>query len=287
MRDYLKVFLYSFAVYWPQCLLRLISPQWSVMVGSVSYVVLTYWLLHKYTAKSRWGLYLAIFFGMVSIELPMRLYAYKSTSYTLVLSLCVLWAFITAILAKEVKNKYVAFIACVIWVFGVIDGIDRWVEYTRYGLLSEKRDINVANLRIKTDKGDLRLSELPGEYVFLEFWKSDCVACQNDFQELQDAYDRFGLDFSRVTVASVFVIQEIDDRERPWMKPEGLEIGQSIITKHGFDFPVYGTSRMDSLMRIAEVNTFPTVLILDKSRNLIFRGSLMFAERKLEELVKM
>ena len=143
MRDYLKVFLCSFVVYWPQSLLRLISPQWSVIVGSISYAVLTYTLINKYKTKSKWSLYLSILLGMVCIELPIRLYAYKSTSYTLVLSLCVLWAFITAILAKEIKNKYIAFIACVIWFFGAIDGVDRWMEYTRYGILSEKENINI------------------------------------------------------------------------------------------------------------------------------------------------
>ena len=285
MRDYLKVFLCSFVVYWPQSLLRLISPQWSVIVGSISYAVLTYALINKYKTKSKWSLYLSILLGMVCIELPIRLYAYKSTSYTLVLSLCVLWAFITAILAKEIKNKYIAFIACAIWVFGVIDGVDRWMEYTRYGILSEKENINIANLKIKTDKGDITLSELSGEYVLLEFWKSDCVACQNDFQELQDAYDRFGKEASHVTIASVFDIQDKDDKERPWAKPEGLEIGQNIIVKHGFSFPVYGASRKDSIMKKTGVETFPTVIILDKSRNLIFRGSLMFAERELEELL--
>jgi hypothetical protein len=38
-------------------------------------------------------------------------------------------------------------------------------------------------------------------------------------------------------------------------------------------------------MKKTGVETFPTVIILDKSRNLIFRGSLMFAERELEELL--
>jgi hypothetical protein len=52
----------------------------------------------------------------------------------------------------------------------------------------------------------------------------------------------------------------------------------------GCDIPVYGVDYDSGLLDKCGIESFPHIVILDKKRDLIFIGSLEFAERKLKEL---
>ena len=93
---------------------------------------------------------------------------------------------------------------------------------------------------------------------------------------LQQLYDYY---WSRndVLVASVFVRYRAD---------EDLETGKDIIRKKGYTSPVYAVHRNSSLMSHADIRGFPTVLILDRNKTVIFKGSPDRAVEKMKALLR-
>ena len=91
---------------------------------------------------------------------------------------------------------------------------------------------------------------------------------------LQQLYDNYQ-DRNDVLVASVFV---------RYRAGEELEAGKDIIREEGYTFPVYAVHRNSSLISHADIEVFPTVLILDRDKTVLFKGSLDKAVEKMETL---
>ena len=57
-----------------------------------------------------------------------------------------------------------------------------------------------------------------------------------------------------------------------------------MMRKEGYTFPVYAVNRNSSLMLHADIRVFPTVLILDRNKTVLFKGSLDEAVEKMNTL---
>lgn len=276
MKIFRKIFLYSFATYWIFCPIRAVSLRWATWIGSILYVLLTLWMLKKYPKQKRLLIYSAIFTGMAILELPQRIIDFTATKVTLIFSLCILWAFIATILTYEFKHKILIVIGCMIWLFGITTVQDNWSEIYYYGKLNKEQALNVADYSFEDSHKNFKLKELKGEYIVLDFWGSHCSSCFKSFPKLQEMHEKYKSD-STIVIASVFLK---NDR-----KDEDIKTGQKLITDRGYDFTVFATDYENPLLDYVEIDGVPTVLILDKCHNVIFRGSLEFAETKLENLL--
>ena len=83
---------------------------------------------------------------------------------------------------------------------------------------------------------------------------------------------------AEVTIASVFV---------PYYKNEQEETGIAIIDSLGYTFPAWSITKQDTLLKVLAINGYPTVVLLDKSKNVIYKGSLEMSIKKLEKLVNL
>ncbi|EOS15034.1 TlpA family protein disulfide reductase [Phocaeicola sartorii] len=276
MKTFFKIFLYSFATYIIFSPIRSVSFRWATVAGSILYVLLTLWMLKKYSNQKRRMIYGAIFTGMAFIELPLRIVDFAGTEISFIYCLCILWAFITTILAYEYKNKILIIIGCLIWLLGITKVADRWAEIYNYGKLNKEQTLNVADYSIEDSNKKFKLKELKGKYIVLYFWGSHCSSCFKSFPNLQKMHEKYKND-STIIIASVFLK---NDR-----KDEDIKTGQKLITDRGHDFTVFATDYENPLLDCIEFHVVPTILILDEYHNVIFRGSLNFARTKLEELL--
>ncbi len=220
-------------------------------------------------------IYGVIIIGVTWLELPLRICDLEGTRNSLWSSLCILWALIMTMLYCTHKSKFIIIVASLIWVLGVTEGSERWREYVAYSKYSNE-PINISQYVIRNNSESHSMKQLKGQYLVLDFWHKYCSVCIKEFPKLQEFHEEF-MDDSRVSVASVYIIYKEND---------SIETAQQIVKEKGFDFPLYSVHSNDSLLKAIEIDGVPLVLILDDSRNVIFRGSLKFAKRKLDDLLE-
>ena len=176
----------------------------------------------------------------------------------------------------EYRKKIVLLLVAAIWLFGITEGIDRWQEHRSYGTLPQEEVLNISEYTLQYIEKTFKLYELNEKYVLLDFWGSHCAGCFKTFPELQRLHEKHQND-SNLAIISVFLMD--DKRNENWEK------GIDMVKQRGYNFKVCATNYENPLLEYTGIDGVPTVLILDQSRNVIFRGSLNFAKRKLETLL--
>lgn len=147
-------------------------------------------------------------------------------------------------------------------------GYDYYVDYLSYGSVTGELEEPVAvDFQLQTSEGQtIGLNDLPEEYLVLDFWFTYCGICFEQFPAVQQLYDRFGKD-ARVGVYGVHNRFESDK--------EDASTGMKLLTEEGYTFPCLSTprDREDTLLKALGIKFYPTVLIFDKERKMIYRGS--------------
>lgn len=102
------------------------------------------------------------------------------------------------------------------------------------------------------DGGSIRLPDLAGEIVFLNFWATWCAPCQNEMPLLQTLHDDYGADGVRV-----IAVTNPDDGQN--------EAGiRAFVEQHGLTLTVALETAPDIYTRF-EVAQIPITFILDRS----------------------
>ena len=99
------------------------------------------------------------------------------------------------------------------------------------------------------DGGALRLADLSGKVVMVNFWATWCPPCREEMPAIQKLYDRFKAD------GFVVVALSIDG--------EGRELVQPFLKEHKLSFPV----GLDPTMRVVEaygVRALPSTFLIDR-----------------------
>ena len=182
---------------------------------------------------------------------------------------------LTAYLYVKYKLRVwpVLVMSALVWIYTASAGQDRWREYLSFGRYPIKADISDDAI-YSTAQDSISIRDLKYQYVVLEFWTSSCGVCLKKFPMFQQLYDNYR-DRNDVLVVGVFVRYGAN---------EDLETGKEIIQGEGYTFPVYAVHRNSSLISHADINVFPTVLILDRNKTVLFKGSLDKAIEKMRAL---
>ena len=167
---------------------------WKTIIESTAFVVFTLWMLKKHPQSNRKLIYTAILAGLVFFEIPIRILHFESTSFNLMNSLCILWAFTIIVLYCEYKRMIIPILGCLIWLFGMTEGIARWQEYLNFKRHTTKEIVNVADCHVQDTNRTFPLGELKADYIVLNFWASHCTACINEFPEIQELSEMFQQD---------------------------------------------------------------------------------------------
>lgn len=276
MKKYLLAFLFSFLIYAiigiPLRGIREVGFVGASMIETSCYAVAVYFMLKRYAATNRevWLLTGVIILARIFLEIPIRLIDFKGTLMSLPNMLLACVTIILAALVFSTKNKYVCLFSLVAWGYCTFIGHEKLLEYMKWGAPLK---VQVASLTINTSEGAMPLKSIKSEYLLLDFWNSACGVCYEKFPEFQSLHDK---NSGKVKIASVFV---------PFRKNEQASDGEDIISKRGYTFPVWSVAPKDTLLKVLKVERFPTIILLDKERNVIFRGNLENAKKKLEDII--
>lgn len=109
---------------------------------------------------------------------------------------------------------------------------------------------------LDSEGNEVKLSELVGKPMVLNFWASWCPPCKAEMPEFNKVYEEMGEDVT-------FLMVDMVDGQR-----ETMEKGKKHIEKNGFTFPVYYDTKQEAAY-IYGVSSIPTTYFIDKEGNVV------------------
>ncbi len=119
---------------------------------------------------------------------------------------------------------------------------------------------------------NLRLSDLKGRPVVVNFWFPSCPPCRAEMPDLETAFQNHrkdGVEFVAVQLLGLDTAQD----------------GQDFIEEVGVNFAV-GADEDTNIFRAYDVRSFPTTVFLDKDLRVVRKWAGALNEGKLEELIQ-
>jgi thiol-disulfide isomerase/thioredoxin len=102
------------------------------------------------------------------------------------------------------------------------------------------------------DGNSVKMSDLFGKPIVLNFWASWCSSCKSEMPEFNEAYEKAGEDIT-------FMMVDLVDGKR-----ETKEKGAQYIKEQGFSFPVYFDTKQNAA-NIYGIVSIPTTIFIDKN----------------------
>ncbi len=276
MKRYLIIFVLALILDVILSLLRAFDGTWAVVIDSLCFFIFTFFLLRKYghSSKSVFFVTISIILGMISLELPIRIIDFSETKATLVSSLIPSVSVVMSLI-YFLYRKYIVLVIAILFLGGLVFIVrPKWHNFVVYGNLHD--GINVSDQKIDTDSTSIYVQDVNKEFILLDFWSSRCGICFEKFPKLQQLYDDFKSD-ETIMITSVFITND----------NESYFDGVNILHKYGYTFPVIGcTDWNSSLVSTLGINGVPTVIILNKNKDVVFRGNIESASKKLKSLIK-
>ena len=131
------------------------------------------------------------------------------------------------------------------------------------------------NFTVYTEDGTaVKLSELYGKPIILNFWASWCPPCKSEMPDFESMYQKYGEDIH-------FVMINLTDGQR-----ETVESGAAYVEAQGFTFPVYFDSDLDAANNY-QVYSVPMTYFLDVEGYAIARASGAIDTATLERGISM
>ncbi len=103
---------------------------------------------------------------------------------------------------------------------------------------------------VDADGKDVKLSDMKGKPVVLNFWASWCPPCKAEMPEFDKVFGELGGDI-------VFMMVDMTDGER-----ETAETGAEYVREQGFSFPVYFDTSQEAAYAYG-VRSIPTTVFID------------------------
>ena len=252
--------------------LRALSLYNAAIIESIVYSFITFLLLRKYVdAKySIIRIILCIILGRIIIELPIRIVDFDKTLPTLMVTIIVILSTILTGLIYSNKKKYVIILSFISWIICAFIGHKVWFDYINFGHLS---NIKITSHNIQTIEYEIKLDTIKSNYILLEFWNSSCGSCIKQFPQYQKLYDKYK---NEILIRSVFV---------RYKDNENIFDGINCINKQECNFPIWSIDKNSSLLKELEIKVYPTIIIINHDKEIIFKGNLKEAENKMYHLL--
>jgi len=166
--------------------------------------------------------------------------------------------------------------------FLYVEGYDMWLHKLSFGTTNgivhdsfEAPEFQFADRDGKT----VTRNDFAGKYTMLDFWHTSCGVCFQKFPELEKQYAKYNSN-SNVAIYSVNVKLPQDK--------EGVSF--EIISERGYSFPVLQSGLSEDAKNMFGVTVYPTVIVLDKTGAIVFRGRLekaiSFIEKELKKNIE-
>lgn len=139
-------------------------------------------------------------------------------------------------------------------------------RYTQVCLLGEVApELNISTWLVE---GPLKLADLRGQVVLVEFWATWCKPCQEAFPKLQELYrqeSRNGLQIIAITRHYMAY------KGAPEARADELNLMREAVNKHNVTFPV-GVTDDEGLQTIYGANGLPTIFVIDRGGIVSYAG---------------
>lgn len=251
--------------------LRGISFSFSLSIEPVVYFLFTYVLLKRKNCNNRVACIMAIILGRTALEVPFRVVNFDSCLNSFLIPICSIIGVMAAYYCY--KHKYLhVIIGILFWLYCVFEGqkkIEDYMFFGKYSLTNLSESILYNSLN-----NSVFLREMKSKYLVLDFWNANCGICYKKFPQFQELYNKYN-GWADISFFSVFV---------QYRSTENLVSGDSILREKGYTFPTYATVKGSDLLLKSSIKAYPTILILDEDRTIIYRGNLEGALHKIGEL---
>lgn len=145
----------------------------------------------------------------------------------------------------------------------ILLGVTLYVNFGQ-GARTADESMDQAALETKAQKGylapdftiasmegeEIRLSELRGEPVFINFWASWCEPCKEEMPHLLEAYKKYG---SEINFVMINVIEQEFNKESM----------NKYIKEAGLTFPIY-LDKKDNVSTLYNILGYPTSFFINK-----------------------
>lgn len=264
--------------------LRLINVPFSIptLIGFIVYFFLTTYVFYRYGSYVHVNkLLLLILLGACCFQVPIRIVNFSSSLGSFPEFIFHILGVLTGFVFYKIKSFYrwlyliVSLSLCLFYFF---IGWNLWSNKLCYGTFSG----NIIEYKVKQNlifknkyNQNLNISQIKGRVVLLDFWNSKCGVCYSKFPEVQKVYDKYKQN-PIVNFYSVnFFLDDIDKDGDAFR----------IIKERGYSFPVL-ICRDKALLKRLNITGYPTVLIINRKGELVFRGDIEDAGKKMEELIE-
>jgi thiol-disulfide isomerase/thioredoxin len=158
-----------------------------------------------------------------------------------------------------------------LWVTG--SGYDSWANKAYYGSYSGVVNEEIAPFTLVTADGQtVSSTSMKGKYVVFDFWNTGCGVCFRKFPQLQQYHTQY----QQNPKVKFFAVNIPLSRDTPGDATD-------IIASKGYTFPTL-FAEDQSLASLFKVSSYPTVVIMDPSQHVIYRGMLDGIDPSLRQL---
>lgn len=258
----------------------------SMLVYAAAYFGITVYFLNKYkTILPVWLVLLVILVGTSFMDIYARFIRPEGFQR----SLASLPDFIIRILAVFIGLLYykistrtgkiiTAVCSLLFFLWSSCYGFDLWLHKVNYGSTSGSTQAEfITNPLIlqKSDGTKIQLSDLQHNYTVLDFWSTTCGVCFSKFPAVQSLFNTYK-DNSQFGVYGVHYLYENNG--------ENIETGAQILSLENYTFPSFSINGADPVLKEIGIDRFPTVLIINKQGQIVFRGNIEKATKLLRTL---
>lgn len=263
-------------------LLNLVGFPLSSLVGFLLYGFLTVICLYKFRVKlPPKYILLAIWMGVGLLETIYRCYSFKSSIISIPSSLLWWLGILCGYLYWKVSRSWLKVIVVLLpFLFTLwmsYCGYSMWIHKLNFGSFTGKIEKVVTSDYSLFDEmhKEIKLSQLKGKYVVLDFWHKYCGVCYSKMPMVENLYKRYR-EKNDILVAGVFAYKQGEEHQE----------GTSILRNEGYTYSTFSTSFDSSVLKGFGIKCFPAVVVLNPDGNMIYFGDIEGAAKLVDFIFK-
>ncbi|MES2276869.1 MAG: TlpA disulfide reductase family protein [Bacteroidota bacterium] len=243
--------------------------------GFLLYFFITWFFLKKYQSSLKsYQIIGLVLIGLLIFQGPIRLFYFTPMLFTFpeftsrLLGVFAGYCFYNR---KVLIHKINLSVSVLIILFTCFYGYDLWMFNLDYGTYTGNVHSKGPNLLSLTYKDNDTLKK--GKVTVMDFWFIGCVGCMEEFPEFQKIYSTY-----KNNPNIQFLAVDIPTRR------DGDDDAFKILSNEHYSFPMAKSTDMQ-FAKDLKIVVYPTIIILDKHGDVVYRGDAKGLPAKIKSLL--